>query len=98
MLFTEFEQAERTDTIELRDGRKHTVTMTNWHWQTLDWITKDRGHPMYVVIDIAEEAYPDLAKEGLDFSRVLEAVISQFSISWHTGRYKEYMTNDDDIG
>ena len=87
MLFTEFEQAERTDTIELRDGRKHTVTMTNWHWQTLDWITKEIGTPLYLIIDIAEEAYPDLAKEGLDFSRVLESVISQYSLSWHTGPY-----------
>ena len=85
MLFTEFEQAERTDTIELRDGRKHTVTMTNWHWQTLDWITKDRGHPMYEVIDIAEEAFLHVQKDGHDFSWALEGIIEQFSICWHEG-------------
>jgi hypothetical protein len=51
---SEWMKQEASRIMTLPDGREVGATMTNWHWEALDWITGTVKHPLYRIIDTIE--------------------------------------------
>tara|TARA_E500000318_G_C3553148_1_gene209878 strand:- start:262 stop:531 length:270 start_codon:yes stop_codon:yes gene_type:complete len=61
-------------------GPDFEVTMTRWHWHTLDWITKEIGLPLRQVIEGVLEA-----DEGDGFQETLKGYIEYFEYAYDKG-------------
>lgn len=66
-------KAEASKIIKLPGGREIGATMTNWHWTTLDWMTKTLRVSLHEIVNDCREC-----DEGKGFDLNLTAYIEYF--------------------